>query len=82
MALISLRMEEKKAISDQVKPLVELLNNSCKEINENRRSLMDVMTLFVESLTDISGKAEVSLCEIIGKSNKRHDDFKPNYDYF
>lgn len=82
MALISLRMEEKKAISDQVKPLVELLNNSCKEINENRRSLMDVMTLFVESLTDISGKAEVSLSEIIGNSNNKHDDFEPNYDYF
>lgn len=82
MALINLRIEEKKGISDQVKPLVELLNSSCKEINENQKSLMEVMALFVETLTDISGKAEVSLCEIIGNSNNKHDDFISNYDYF
>lgn len=72
MALISLRMERKKDISNQVKPLVELLNSSCKDINENRKPLIDVMSLFVESLGDISSTTDISLCEFIGNFNNDH----------
>jgi hypothetical protein len=66
MALIKLRVEEKKGISDQVKPIVVLLNNSCKDINENKKPLLDVMDFFVESLGDISNNPDVSLCPFIG----------------
>jgi len=69
MTLVYLRVEQNLSITQTIKPIVNLLNNTCKGINENNKPLLDLMASFVDSLNDIidlSKKSRTSTCAFLG----------------
>jgi hypothetical protein len=70
LALLLLRAEQSKNLSESAEPIVRLVEEACSKMTKFSNSESDLMRTFIEALQDIadtSAKGKISLHLLAGK---------------